>query len=173
MPVPISKQGARPGRKSGASASPTPGEHGACEAFFARCLDEIYRYVYFRIGDEAQAERVTEDVFVRACEEHPSGEPSLGALYRIAHDLTMGRPAGAEPVPTPAGDRQEFGALAHALGALTDAEQQIIILRFIQGLPLEQSAAAAGASLDEARCMQYRALASLTTILTRPEGGAV
>ena len=47
---------------------------GDGEAFgelYERYLDAIYRYLYFRIGNEVAVEDLTEEVFVRAWESLP------------------------------------------------------------------------------------------------------
>ena len=69
---------------------------GDAEAFgdlYAEYLDAIYRYVLLRVGDEASAEDLTEEVFVRAWEALPRYKahkyPFSSWLYRIAHNLVV------------------------------------------------------------------------------------
>lgn len=42
------------------------GEHGAFGQLYQRHLDEVYRYVYFRVRDAALAEDLTQDIFLNA-----------------------------------------------------------------------------------------------------------
>jgi RNA polymerase sigma-70 factor (ECF subfamily) len=48
---------------------------GDSEAFgvlYVRYMDPIFRYVYFRVGEQAEAEDLTDEVFVRAGRRCPS-----------------------------------------------------------------------------------------------------
>src|SRR5688572_18495502 len=81
---------------------------GDAEAFgilYVRYMDAIYRYIFFRIHEEAEAEDLTEEVFIRAWEALPNYQlgqfPFTSWLYRIAHNLVIDhhRKRKAEPLP--------------------------------------------------------------------------
>src|SRR5258706_16230263 len=109
------------------SSSPAPPEpshdklirqavKGDGEAFgllYARHLDAIYRYVRFRIGNEADAEDMTEEVFVKAWEALPGyriGEhPFTSWLYRIAHNVTVDYHRKRQPDSSPEMDDHHGG----------------------------------------------------------------
>src|SRR5437870_5432603 len=69
------------------------GDSEAFGALYVRHMDVIYRYIYFRISDEVEAEDLTEEVFIRAWEALPSYKPGefpfTSWLYRIAHNLII------------------------------------------------------------------------------------
>ena len=69
---------------------------GDTEAFgdlYERYLDEIQRFVFYRVADRFEAEDLTEVVFIKAWEALPRFESSnvnLRAwLYRIAHNTII------------------------------------------------------------------------------------
>src|SRR5258706_4426682 len=63
-------------------------EAEAVAELYRRHLGEIYRYCLFRIGDEAAAEDLTEEVFLNMVQSLPRytdrGIPFVAWLYRIA-----------------------------------------------------------------------------------------
>jgi len=165
------------------------GDQAAFEALYLSHLDAIYRYIYFRIGDTHEAEDLTEEVFVRAWEQLPGyriGQTRFASwLYRIAHNMTVdhyrkrpasslsephfARMAAAEKTEEIAETRQASGALAKAVRQLDDIEQMVIILRFVEGLSHQDTAATIGKSLEASRVIQHRALAKLGGLLKGQE----
>ncbi|MFQ5923219.1 MAG: sigma-70 family RNA polymerase sigma factor, partial [Anaerolineales bacterium] len=69
------------------------GEAHAFGRLYESHMDAIYRYIYFRVGEPAQAEDMTEEVFVKAWEAlpnyRPTEHPFTSWLYRIAHNLVV------------------------------------------------------------------------------------
>ncbi|MBI2845573.1 MAG: sigma-70 family RNA polymerase sigma factor [Chloroflexi bacterium] len=158
------------------------------EAFgrlYDRYADRIYRYLYFRLGNAPAAEDLTAEVFVRAWEaiggfDWHKGN-FAGWLYRIAHNLlvdhfrTRHETLSLEKVQLGEGEigatdrhleRGELQAvLQKALHRLTPEQQQVIVLRFMEGYSSGEVAEIMGKSNEAVRAMQYRALASLARIL--------
>src|SRR5262245_5458045 len=69
------------------------GDADAFGALYLRHLNAIYRYVYFRVGNAADAEDLTEQVFLKAWEALPSynqrGHRFTSWLYRNAHNMVI------------------------------------------------------------------------------------
>jgi RNA polymerase sigma-70 factor (ECF subfamily) len=155
-------------------------------------LDTIYRYVYFRVGNADDAEDLTEQVFLKAWQALPGyeqrGYPFTSWLYRIAHNVVAdhyrkaaGRPRGpsmdlapfkdwAEDAGQPAAldqviQAEETEALAAAIVQLSDEQQQVIILRFIEGMSHAEVSDILGKSKGACRVIQHRALATLSRLL--------
>lgn len=167
------------------------GDSQAYGRLYERHLDAIYRYVYFRVGDTAQAQDMTEEVFVKAWEAipnyRPGKHPFTSWLYRIAQNSVVDhyrrkeRAVGAteldldaQPDPAPSledklVEKQNLANLAEAIRRLNDEEQQVIILRFVEGLPHRQVAAIVGKSEAASRVIQHRALAALADLLGKGE----
>lgn len=165
------------------------GDSGAFGELYLRYLDVIYRYVYFRVGDVHDAEDLTEMTFLRAWESLPSyknqGSPFTSWLYRIAHNLVVDHHRRMRPYqPISQVDQldrlddaqaglihrliasEEVEELTQALSRLTEEQQQVIILRFIQGLNHAEVARLLNKSDGACRMLQFRALTTLNQILS-------
>jgi len=165
----------------------TEGDENAYGILFERHLDAIYRYIYFRIGNEPEAEDLSVEVFVKAWEAMPNFEPGSECsfytwLYWIAHNLIIDFHRKKKPlswtseqlaleetrlpsVEDAAHHRSNSDRLAHAIQQLNDVEQQVIILRFIEGLSHSEIAGVIDKSEGASRIIQHRALSNLRTIL--------
>ncbi len=168
------------------------GDGEAVAQLYQRYAPAIFRYVYYRLGDRETAEDMTSEVFCRALEGLPRyqqrGLPFSAWLYRIAGarvidhyrrarrrpttDLHPGLPARTgDPVVT-AELQLTDEELRWAVTQLTAAQQQVVVLRFVEGLSHEEVARIIGRSEGAVRVLQYRALETLRRILQeRPEGG--
>lgn len=147
--------------------------------------NRIYRYIYFRIGIHAEAEDLSEEVFVRAWEAISRFDWQKGGfagwIFRIAHNLIIDYYRTrretvpietVEPVATGLSnpervlEKEELrGALQNALHRLTPEQQQVILLRFIEGYSSREVAKIMSKSDEAIRALQYRALASLSRVL--------
>lgn len=169
------------------------GDGKAFETLYQCYLDAIYRYIFFRIGDEIQAEDLTEEVFVRAWEALPSYQhrnyPFSSWLYRIAHNLIIDFYRRKKPVPITNGlmrtqtdtresldhmvsRKQEAQLLAEAVQQLSELEQQVVLLRFVEGLSHKEIASMVGKSQTACRVILHRALKALRSSLLELEGYA-
>src|SRR5438094_1858745 len=139
-------------------------QQGDAEAFtelYYAHVDQVYRYIYYRVEGDAVAEDLTADVFVRALEGLPTYEvrsvPLLAWLYRIAHARVIdyyrrSRQTKQQEDIEAIDVSVEYdldGALmaAHrkdvvqaAIRTLNEDQQQVLILRFIEGHSLEATA---------------------------------
>jgi RNA polymerase sigma-70 factor (ECF subfamily) len=112
------------------------------------------------------------------------GKPFVAWLYRIAHARvvdyyrqTSRRPVEsdieAEPIPVGADmdrsllRRQAARVLREAIARLTDEQQQVIVLRFIEGHSLETTAQIMGKNANAIKALQHRALRALAGRLSR------
>lgn len=156
------------------------GEREAFGYLYERYMDEIHRYVFYRVADRFEAEDLTETVFLKAWEALPRFE-SCGInfrawLYRIAHntvvdyyrtrkptsDLPADEPRDSRPSPEHQSQaRDEQQQLAAAIGELDDNLQQVIVYRFINGLSHAETARVMGLAEGHVRVLQYRALQKL------------
>src|SRR5688572_3651967 len=167
------------------------GDADAFGVLYLHYLDSIYRYIYFRVEDEVVAEDLAEDVFVRAWEALPRftmGEhPFVTWLYSIArnaiidhHRRHKNKPLSEislrtlrMPDSSPedhADGQRNVSLLCEALSRLTDEEQQLIILRFAEGLSHQEVAAILGKSDGACRVIQHRALSTLQAWLKHDMG---
>jgi RNA polymerase sigma-70 factor (ECF subfamily) len=169
------------------------GDGKAFETLYVHYMDAIYRYIFFRVGDEIQAEDLTEETFVRAWEALPKYQqgkyPFSSWLYRIAHNLVIDHYRRKKPVPISNGlmrtysdpvepmdrmvDRkQEIQLLIKAVQQLNELEKEIVLLRFVEGLSHKEISAMVGRSQSSCRVILHRALKALRATLAELEGSA-
>jgi RNA polymerase sigma-70 factor (ECF subfamily) len=151
-------------------------------------VDAIYRYIFYRVGDAGDAEDLTEQVFLKAWEALPTyrlrGKPFASWLYRIAHNAIVDRyrrEKRAVPVTTSEHLNWEDGGassleqviaaeeattLAGAIAQLSELQQQVIVLRFVEGLRHAEVARIIGRSRGACRVIQHRALSELNRLLS-------
>lgn len=161
------------------------GDRKALSELYRRHVDVVYRYVRLRVGDTTVAEDLTAEVFLRMLEDlkgyRYANVPFVTWLYRIAHARTVdywrrtGRRrelelsdqiAATEEAPESIVDaRLEQADLTVALRRLTDLQQQVIILRFVEGMRLTEVAAVMGKTIGAVKALQHRALASLARLM--------
>ncbi|MCC6611941.1 MAG: sigma-70 family RNA polymerase sigma factor [Anaerolineae bacterium] len=165
------------------------GDQAAIEALYQQFAQPIYRYVAYRVATAADAEDLTAEVFVSMLKGLPSyrqtGVPFEAWLYRIAsariadHYRRMRtRPQAdladdlADSATLPE-DRilalQEIETLRRALRQLTDEEQTLVILRFVERKSHQEVADVLGRTPKAVRSMQYRALIRLASLLGSEE----
>jgi RNA polymerase sigma-70 factor (ECF subfamily) len=159
-------------------------KHGDAMAFGRICdiyHRPIYRFIVARTHSQADAEDLTQLVFLKALEALPRyearGIPFGGWLFRLARnavidhartrrehadlDAVLERP-GTEPEPESGIlAREETEATGQALAALTDEQREAIELRFFAGLSAREAAAVMGKQEGTVRGLQFRAIAAL------------
>jgi RNA polymerase sigma-70 factor (ECF subfamily) len=160
------------------------------EAFgilYDRYVDRIYRYVRYRMADPSEAEDLTSEIFFRALRaigRYAPSAPFYAWIYRIARnavidhhrarreEVSLPDAAGARTGPDPermaiAGERRE--RLARALAHLADEQQEIIVLRFVEGLSAEECGEVIGKRPAAVRDLQFRALRALRSHVSPEE----
>jgi RNA polymerase sigma-70 factor (ECF subfamily) len=141
----------------------------------------VYRYIASRVHRPADAEDLTQLVFVKALEALPRyerrGVPFGGWLFRLArnavidHVRTSHDHAGLDAVTERPGPdvgpddltvtRQELDEVSLALAELTDEQRETIALRFFAGLSAREAAVVMGKQEGTIRGLQFRAIATL------------
>ncbi len=172
-------------------AAAIKGDTGAFASLFTITFPSVYRYLYGRCGDVSLAEDLAQDTFLRALRavrtsfKGKSGE-FLAWTIRIARNrfldhVKSGRVRWEVVVEeTPVifdKSNPEAEALASVEGAdlkkalsrLTGDQQEILYLRFFQGLQIAEVAAATSRTEGAVKAMQFRALRALARVL-RTEG---
>ncbi|MBC7234030.1 MAG: sigma-70 family RNA polymerase sigma factor [Chloroflexi bacterium] len=152
--------------------------------------ERIYRYVYRYLGQVDAAEDLTANVFLRLLKAVQSGScprTNLSAwLYRVAHNLVVDAFRRSPPAELELADWLEstegdpihtveqhlqMERVRRALLQLTPSQQQVIILRFLEGLETREIALILGKSEGAVGALQHRALAALRQILAADQGG--
>ncbi len=152
-------------------------------------VDRIYRHIYYKIGNVTDTEDLTQEVFFRAWKsigKYKQGStPFIAWLMTISHNLVVDfyrrkkdntsiddELAIIDPRPNPEEAAElEFDQqqLRKAILKLPDTQQQVIVMRFIEGFEYSEIATALQKSEGAIRVIQHRALAKLQTIIKEKE----
>lgn len=151
----------------------------------------LYRYAYRRTGHAETAEEVVSATFHKflvALKNGGGPTDNLSAwLYRVAHNLIVDgyrREPEQPPVnlddapPLPVGAQQEGELLREedaarvrsALRMLTPLQQQVITLRFLEGLTQEETAEVIERSIGAVKALQHRGIKTLQRIMGVGDG---
>ena len=159
-------------------------QQGDKEAFaqlYESHFDRIYRYVMLRLGDKAEAEDMTQQVFLKAYESVRSfkwkGIPFSAWLFRIAHNLVVDhlrrqrrRPSVSLEEALPVSDsdpqreaerRVDIERVVSATKQLTGLQREVISLRFAGGLSVAEVARVLGKSEGAVKALQHSAIVAL------------
>ncbi len=157
------------------------GDADAFGALYEQHLNLIFRYIYYRVGDAGLAEDFTETVFLKVWESLSSFDERRisfkGWLFRVAHNLLVDyyrTRKESEPLdedldlPDPGMLPEEIlinteqqERVFQAMRKLKMEYQEILTLRFINGLSHEEAARVLNRSVGAVRVLQHRALQSL------------
>lgn len=163
------------------------GDAQAFGALYNLYLDAIYKYIYYRTGKALVAEDLTERVFLKAWSGignyEQRGIHFSSWLYRIARNTAIDYyrtkreevPFAIDP-PTLAEEegltpeqlllsKEEVKELQRAISQLPEEQQQVIILRFVEGLSYVQVSEIMGKSEGACRVIQHRTLMALSRLL--------
>ena len=165
-------------------------QRGDADAFgelYDRYVDLIYRYVYYRVGSRSLAEDLTSETFLRALRRITSFTwqgRDIGAWFvtiarnLIADHFKSGRyrleiatsdmldADQAEDGPEGAVlDAISNRSLLEAVKQLGAEQQECIVLRFLQGLSVSETALVMGKNEGAIKALQYRAVRALGRLL--------
>lgn len=164
------------------------GDGGAFAEIYDRYVDQVYGFVYHKVRDRQLAEDLTSDVFLRALRNVHRFEwqgVDIGAWLvtiarnRVTDHFKSARARLERPVeevhdrPVVDADHPEQVAEAHDLAAaleqamdrLKDEHREVLVLRFVQGLSVAETAVALDRSDGAVKALQYRALRALADIV--------
>ncbi len=175
-----------PVREEELVAQAVQGDPQAFATLYDVYVDRIYRFVLLRVGDRQTAEDLTSQTFLKAW-EHLGRFESRGAsfrawLFRIARNLVIDHyRTQKESVPLDAiadsfsgqaidmeeklETRLEVEQIAAALAQLTGEQQQVLTLKFIEGMSTEEVAQVMGKRPGAVRALQMRGLQALDALL--------
>jgi RNA polymerase sigma-70 factor (ECF subfamily) len=163
---------------------------GDPEAFgqiYDRYVDLVFRYAYHRLGDRALAEDLTSETFVRALRRLASLtyqgrdvgawlvtitrnlildhlKSSRHRMEVVTDDLRQADRATDGPENTVL-DRLTSAALLRCVRQLGAEQQECVVLRFLHGLSVAETAAIMGKNEGAIKALQHRAIRRLATLL--------
>jgi RNA polymerase sigma-70 factor, ECF subfamily len=162
------------------------GNQAAFTQIYDIFFDKIFRYVYFRVRKQAEAEDITQEVFIkalRAIASYKMGKtPFASWLFSIAHNQVIdfvrknnryqstsldeaATVIGTEDPVIETEQKFESEELSFAVSQLSPAQQEVISLRFIAGLPIADVARIANKREGTVKALQFNATLSLRKLL--------
>lgn len=161
------------------------GEPKVVGEIYERYQRGIFRFLYYRVGDLQTAEDLTSEVFLRMIEKLPNyNGRSLtfqAWLFQIARNLSIDHyrrmsirknvqlvddyPEGGDEPLEMISKEMTSKKLYHALVKLPDNQRDVIVMRFIVGMPVREVSQMLHKSENSIKGLQRRALKSLREIL--------
>jgi RNA polymerase sigma-70 factor (ECF subfamily) len=152
-------------------------------------FDRIYRYIYFRVDSQAEAEDLAQEVFIkalRAINSYKWRDVHFASwLFRIARNqiidhyrkqskrksapLEEATTVSVEDPVAITEEKIEIEELMSTLVKLPAAQQEVILLRFIAGLQINEVAKSLGKREGTVKALQFHAIESLRKILSKKE----
>lgn len=168
------------------------GDREAFSRLYDRYLNTVFRYIRFRVNSRTVAEDLTQETFLRALrgvrgftwQDRDPGAWLLAIARNLIVDHYRSLPLRRElvtwdlydtdlvdPQPDPEAtvvDRLTSQTLREAIGRLRTEQRQCLILRFLRGLTVAETAALMARNEGAVRALQHRAVRRLASLL--PDG---
>lgn len=175
----------------GTIARAMAGDEAALVAIYEWYKPRVQRFMYYRIGHKQAAEDLTTELFLRVMRSLPAFRFRTSSfqawLFQIARNLAVDyyrkqsvrkhEPlyetlVAADLTPEAEADQSMLNAeLRSALQELTEAQFDVIVLRFISELPIADVAEGLGKSESAVKSLQARGLKALYDRLLEREVG--
>ena len=162
------------------------GNDAALTAIYEVYQPKIHRFLYYRVGDALAAEDLTTEVFLRVIENLPRYQirevPLQAWIFQIARNLAVDYfrkqrvrnhqqldanvPSSIDGPDIVAARSMVSDQLRAALEQLTDGQSDVIILRFISGFSIAETAQTLSKSESAVKALQARGLETLHSVLS-------
>jgi RNA polymerase sigma-70 factor (ECF subfamily) len=150
-------------------------------------VDRVYRHIYYRVGNEADAEDLTQQVFLKAWQAihryKKTASPFIAWLMTISHNLivdfyrtkkdrayleaeVLANDSASSPEQAAEGSFEQQ-CLRRAILQLGGDEQQVVILRFMGGFEFAEIASLMQKKEGNVRVILHRALVKLRNMLEK------
>ncbi len=168
------------------------GDREAFASLYEAHVDRVYHYLLRRMGQPADAEDVTAEVFIRAMKALKSfelrGAPFVAWLLRIAHNTAvnhMKKQSRRQEVPLldnlpDVNDPAELALnqvasedVSRAMRGLTALQRQVITLRYMAQLSIAETAAKMERTEGAIKFLQHSAIRALQRTMGRQEASNV
>ena len=171
----------------------TLAQQGDGEAFgqiYDAYVGQVYRYLYYRVGSQPLAEDLTSETFLRALRRIDSftwqGRDICAWFITIARNLVtdhykssrfrlevstadmLDADQADNGIEQEVLDNLDNQALLAAVRQLKPEQQECVVLRFLQGLSVAETAAVMGRSDGAIKQLQLRAVRALAKLVPEP-----
>ena len=163
------------------------GDGDAFGLLYDRYVDSVFRFIYYRVNDRALAEDFTSETFVRALRRISSISyqgRDIGAWFvTIARNIvldhmksarhrlevttadTVEGPERAESTESAVLSSLDSQRLMAAVAELGEEQRECVMLRFMQGLSVSETAAIMGKNDGAIKALQHHAVRKLASIV--------
>ena len=165
------------------------GDSNAFGRLYDMHVDRVYKHIYYRIGNITDTEDLTQEVFIKAWQAikryKKTASPFVAWLIKISHNLVVDfyrsnkertyldsdvMVSGADTNPEHIAEIQFNQREMHrAILELPGDQQQVVLMRFIEGFSYPEIASSIGKSEGAVRVIQHRALTRLRKTLDKVE----
>jgi RNA polymerase sigma-70 factor (ECF subfamily) len=157
------------------------------DSLYAAHAPDVYRFALYLSGDEATAQDLTSETFVRLWTARDVRVATVRAyLFAIVRNLYRRElrverrrvpldPATADPAPGPeahAAARDQLRWVAERLQALGETDRAALLMRVQHEMPYEEIAAALDLSVAAAKVRVHRARLRLSRLWKEENGGS-
>ncbi len=168
-------------------------ERWALEELYNQYADKLFRFLLLRVGSRAEAEDLVAMAFERVLQRIDTFKGTSVAsfsawIYQVARNLLVDhyrrkqkmdispleshQATIADKAPGPhrhVESSETAQSLYTAISSLTPIQQQVVILKFFEGMTNAEIAAVVGKSEGAVKSLQHRALASLARVMPAEE----
>jgi len=159
----------------------------AFTTLYRGCVERVYRHIYYKVSDPADAQDITQEAFIKAWNSietyKNTGTPFIAWVITIANNLIIDHyRKDKRTIPTvelhevdpidelsdPAKETEvklENAFIKKTVLKLKGDKQKVILMHFIDGMTYEEIAKALNKSEGSIRVIQYRALGDLRKLL--------
>lgn len=161
------------------------GDGDSISAIYEKYHLDIYRFLYYRVGEVHTAEDLTSEVFlrmIRSISQYQEQSMSFQAwLFQIARNLSIdyyrkqahqnqveldeNLVSNEEALDTAVERKLDRQTLQKALSKLPEDQRDVVVLRFIVGMPIHETALTLHKSEDSIKGLQRRGLIALRETL--------
>lgn len=157
------------------------GEASAFGSLYDKYQPQIYRFIYLKIGHREEAEDLTHQVFLKSWQSidgfNFQGFPFSSWLYSVARhqvidyyrtkkikitfEEVIELETDDDPLPEAIDNELTIEKVKKAITCLGDEQQDVIVLRFIEDLSLQEVASILEKTEGAVKLLQHRAIKNL------------
>lgn len=161
------------------------GDHAAFDQLYRSAYAPVYRFIYLRVKSKDDAEDITQDVFTKMLHARPQSTSESGSLlpylFTVARNAVIDwsrkkRPLydddalatvadGAVSAETQFDTDADIARVLVGLAKLSEAEEAVLTLRYLNGLTTKEVADLLGKSEEAIRQALSRGLRHLRSLL--------
>ena len=164
------------------------GDQEAFSCLYEYYITPVFRFIYFRVKNYQEAEDLTQLVFLKVWKALPDYKqkknPFSSWLYTVVRNMVIDYwrkkkewniselaketiKDEKKPIYDLLDEEKDFKSIREAIGLLTEDQQEIIILRFIEGLSSKEISKITEKSEEAVRQLQSRGIKTLREYLNK------